>query len=247
MKKMTRIVFLSLLSFLVFVAPANCAEPLQAHIQHSHDISPVSPSLRAGSQFNQNQLPKQLSNSKWFQIPQWMAGEWRRKEIYIKKYGALQRAQKDVRQHRYGYQTDAKGKIWHWVRAPYPVVTEQANTISYFLIKNEDLIRASNSKVIIKINWTTWVINKANRVISKVIQGVQVDTYKSNGEGALLAQSNVANYDQDGKLITRQNWFWKDDLMVYYEPVDQFEGKNVKQLFIDYLIKTKRTKLIPGR
>lgn len=221
------------------------AEPLKAHIQHSAKVEPVAPQLRAGSQFNQENLPRKYSQSKWFKIPRWMAGEWRRKQVHVRKNGRLVRSQKDVRQHRYGFQTDRQGNVWHWVRTPHPTITEQDDTVSYFLIRNEELVASNQEKVSVKITWTTWVIDKRTRIIDKVIQGIQVDTYKPQGEGALFAESHVANYNQDGKLLVRQNWCWKDELMVYYEPVDQYEGVNVKLLFHDYLKSHNLAGLLP--
>lgn len=231
--------------FLVGAAPQTGAEPLKAHIEHSTKVEPVAPQLRAGSQFNQDNLPRKYSRSKWFAIPRWMAGEWRRKEVHAQKNGRLLHTQKDVRQHRYGFQTDSEGKVWHWVRTPHPTITEQVDTISYFLIRNEELVASERDKVSVKITWTTWVINKRTRIIEKVIQGIQVDTYRPQGEGVLMAESHVANYNQDGKLLIRQDWCWKDDLMVYYEPVDQFEGVNVKLLFNDYLKSHNLARLLP--
>ena len=228
-----------------FIAAPVFAEPLKATIQHSENVAPVAPNLRAGSQFNREELPKSNLNSKWFQIPQWMAGDWRRKEIFIKKFGQIQSSQKDVRQHRYGYQTDAQGNIWHWVRTPYRVVTEQHNTVSYFIIKDEEILRQTKDSVSIKITWVTWVVNKTTGIINNVIQGVQIDTYRPRGDGILLADSDVANYNQMGKKTTHQNWVWQDDLMVYYEPVDNFKGIDVKRLFFDYLASRHLESLIP--
>ena len=221
------------------------AEPLKAVIQHSSEVKPVSPRLRAGSQFNQENLPRQFTKSKWFKIPRWMAGEWRRQAVYIRKNGVLQQSQKDIRQHRYGFQTDQEGNVWHWVRTPHRTVSEQTRTISYFLIRDEELVASSPDKVSIKITWTTWVVNKHTGIIDSVIQGVQVDTYRPKGEGALQADSHVANYNQDGKLLVRQDWCWQDDMMVYYEPVDSYEGVDVKRLFSDFLRSQNLAKLLP--
>ncbi|HMP53618.1 MAG TPA: hypothetical protein PKD05_18865, partial [Candidatus Melainabacteria bacterium] len=65
------------------------------------------------------------------------------------------------------------------------------------------------------------------------------------GEGALQAVSHVANYNQDGKLLVRQDWCWQDDMMVYYEPVDSYEGVDVKRLFSDFLRSQNLAKLLP--
>lgn len=246
MNRSMKFIYCLILGFAIALAtlPVHC-EPLKATIQHQEHIDPVAPGLRAGSQFNKDELPKTNVNSKWFQIPRWMAGDWRRKEIFIKKLGRLQKSHKDVRQHRYGYQTDAQGNVWHWVRTPYRVVTEQHDTISYFMIKSEDILARTRNSVSIKITWVTWVVNKSTGVIKNVIQGVQVDTYSPRGDGALLADSDVANYNQLGTLTTRQNWVWKDDLMVYYEPIDNFKGINVKKLFFNYLLSRHLNNLIP--
>ena len=243
MKTKTKLL-LPLALLVLSVCPAG-AEPLKARIEHSKQIEPIAPQLRAGSQFNRQNLPKEYSHSKWFKIPRWMAGEWRRQKVFIRENGRLVRSQKDVRTHRYGFQTDSRGNVWHWVRTPHPTIAEQTDTISYFLIRDEQLVARRKNQVSIQIVWTTWVINKSSRVIEKVVQGVQVDTYKPKGDGALWAESHVANYNQDGKLLIRQNWCWQDDLMVYYEPQDQFEGANVKLLFNDYLKRQNLGQLSP--
>lgn len=46
--KLISLVLATLASIYLSIVPAS-AEPLQAHIQHSHEVAPVSPGLRAAA------------------------------------------------------------------------------------------------------------------------------------------------------------------------------------------------------
>lgn len=211
----------------------SAADVLQGQINHAESLPPVPTKLRAGCQFDDHLLPQMATKSVWFRIPKWLAGTWKRTESTSQTSG-VPVTKKDVRIRRFGFQTDSAGRIWHWVRTPFPGSTQQKSQHAYFLIQSEEPISITRDQVVIHITWTVWSFSNSG-VILNVYQGAQTDTFRQSEEGVIDASTTISYYDQEGKRKGGKIATWKDYLIEPYRPVDYWEGVDVASLFADFL------------
>lgn len=209
------------------------SDVIKGGVTHSESLPPVEPTLRSGSQFDEKFIPKP-SKSIWFRVPKWIAGNWRRSQTITQVNGKPPVSRKDIRIRRYGFQADKQGRIWHWVRTPFPNTTEIPEGHCCFLVRQEEPISITRDRVVVRMIWTAWLYNHMNIVVS-VVQGDQTDTFVEVEPGVIKAESAIAHYDQNGKLVSTGRATWLDYRIEDFASIDQYEGKNLKSLFVDFL------------
>jgi hypothetical protein len=173
--------------------------------------------------------------STWFKIPGWIAGVWQRRMTTTKVLGFLPATSQDIRLRRYGFQNDNNGDIWHWVRTPFPVITDTGNFINHFVIRVEEPISVSEEQVIVHMVWTRWSVRKDIGIIDHVAQGDQVDSFQKIQPNVIHANSSLANYTELGKFLVKSKATWKDYLVEPYQRINEYRGVNVRELFVDFL------------
>lgn len=231
-------------SLLLSLGLAFLKPSLAGNVEHSGSLEPVHPMLRAGCQFDDRFLQGVVVDAKWFRIPKWFAGTWQRHKVSTKVLG-FSVSQMDVRVRRYGFQTDAKGRVWHWVRTPFPVRTVRQNEICYFLIRKEEPISINKESVTLRMTWTAWNYDRATGIIKRVHQGDQVDAFRHKEVGVITCDSNLASYDQYGKYIGTAKVSWDDFNVEPYRPIDIYEGNDLRPMFYAFLEQQGLTDRIP--
>lgn len=218
---------------------------LCASATYAEDPPAVSPQLRTGCEFNEQSLGEMATQSNWFHIPWWLAGTWKRDHSITYSAGEAPRAKKDERVRIFGFQTDAKGGIWHLVRTPFKVVTRTPGSINYFLIRKEEPIKISKQEVTIRMVWTIWHVHEKTGRILRVNQGDQVDTFRPMNENALDASSVCQAYTETGKPMGVWRARWVDHKMEVYKPTAELNGQNLVVLLSDFLKQNGRYNRIP--
>lgn len=212
---------------------------------YAEDPPVVSPQLRTGCEFNEQGLGEMETQSSWFHIPWWLAGTWQRQRSTIFYPGQKPSTKKDERVRKFGFQTDAKGGIWHLVRTPFKVVTRTPGSINYFLIRKEEPIKISKDEVIIRMVWTIWHVSEKDGRIIRVNQGDQVDTFRPMNESALAAVSICKAYSETGASLGTWRAGWTDHKLEAYQPTAQYNGLNLVELLSDYLKSVGKYNRVP--
>lgn len=221
--------------------------PVCASEEHSSAMQPVHPMLRTGCQFDDKYLPAAATEAKWFRIPKWFAGTWQRTEITNTALGFIKVKQMDIRRRHYGFQSDARGRVWHWVRTPFPVRTERRNEFVYFQINKEEPVDVNKDSVTIHMTWTAWDYDRFSGVIRRVHQGDQFDVFTQKSPGVITCHCNLASYDQNGKHLGNGKSFWDDYCVEPYQQIDEFEGKDLRAMFASFLEENGLADRIPIR
>ncbi|HEY9785058.1 MAG TPA: hypothetical protein V6D17_06625, partial [Candidatus Obscuribacterales bacterium] len=208
---------------------------------------PVPPQLRAGNRFDDRLLPQMRAKTEWYRIPKWFAGHWQRRKVTEKVKGYLMPVTRaDVRIREFGFQSDATGRIWHLVRTPFPITVDQPFQVNHHVVTREEPVSVTRDQVVLRTVSTVWMVSKSTGMIANVAQVDQIDTFMPNDKGELIARSSVANYDQYGRLVRESEVRWTDRLVASYQPVDFYQGVNIKASFADFLQARGMADRIPG-
>lgn len=209
------------------------------------DPPAVEPQLRTGCEFSEQALDEMSTQSTWFHIPWWLAGTWKRERSITYVPGERPNIKKDERVRKFGFQTDAKGGIWHYVRTPFKVVTHTPGSVNYFLIRKEEPVTISKTEATVRMVWTIWHVSEKTGKILRVNQGDQVDTFRPMNEAALEATSVCKAYSETGKPMGVWRASWTDHKLERYQPTPQYNGQNLFELLCDYLKSTGRYNRVP--
>ena len=201
----------------------------------------VDPKLRAGTQFDSSLLPEKASVSKWFRIPHWMAGVWHREFLYDRSG-----KKKDSRTRTFGFQTDAVGAVWHWVRVPFRQVNDLRAYQGYSSVRDESMVERTEDSFTLRTNFTSWIVSKRTNIVFQVTQCDQIDVFTKDTDGSMKVKSSLSSYDQLGRKIGKNyNSHWQETIVKGYVPIDEYKGVNVKESFIQYLKTQGTNALIP--
>lgn len=181
--------------------------------QYQPQLSQPNPNaLQIGTTWNEEALGEMEGSWKWFVIPEWLAGKWHREKSKAQLFGFLPLIIKAERNRVYGYQTDEQGRIWHLVRTPYKARVERDGYFDMFVVRDEELKATGDNSVIMKTTWTRYVV-KNNR-IKDVINGSQIDTIQSVGDGIITTKSN----------LKFGNATWTDQRVQEYSPIEFYKN-----------------------
>ncbi len=216
---------------------------LSATIEHKKVLPSVPEELRAGATFDDSYL-QAMSSSKWFKIPDWLAGTWQRKRIKKRVMGMAVVSVADHRIRHFGHQVDARKEIWHWVKVPRRIITERPNLLSYFFASDESCEEIDKNTVKVRTIWTAWSVNKSNNQIVKVQQGDQIDIFKLKASGKLKADSYTQYYNQSGIKIASQRAYWEESKIEEFNQIDFQDNQNLRVLFEEFLKQNGLTDLL---
>lgn len=238
------------LASLLFLAqgllvPTNALEPLQGGVQHSQALPAVPAYLSTGTQFSEQLLPPSGSDSSWYQIPNWAAGDWKRFQVKKRMFLLVPVTVKDEAGGPMGHQTDAKGGIWHWKLTPYKSRSEQASTVTISFCAHDELLHVSNQSICTRSVFTAWVVDKYSGMVRSVYQGEQLDTQYPVSPGVMRNDYSLAEYTEYGQFVRKSKGTWDWQLIGPYKPVSECRGQDLRKLFVSYLFSRELYDRIP--
>ncbi len=251
---MTSIVFEQLLLILLATCflgnlylPAG-AEPLQGGVSLSETLPAVEPALRAGSTFNEANLPAMGTTQGWYWIPTWAAGIWHREVMtYLGPDGTGQTQLSRVN-HFWGDQVDNQGGIWHHHNEPYgeredlPQWTEWKTV----LVREPVLITAQQMQMHFRA--TTIQVERATGKIHESYQQEEMQYLRPEGPGAMYQESWIKFFDQMGKPKGMEHGVAHLALIQPFQPVpyDRKTALDLRQDFQLYLASHGYQYLVPN-
>jgi len=237
---------LLLLSRCAFLRAA-CAQPLQAGIEQTDAIGPVSPPLQAGATFDERNLPAMHTRTGWYLIPTWCAGLWHR-ETQTDKLGFLRTVTHTSRRDRLrGYQVDRFGRIWQAHDEPNVVIVDTGNTLDYILDRSTQPVSMQADLVVTRYVGSDIVVEKGSRRIVRSGQRDEVQELSQGPGGSLKCDSKLTRFDQNGRRMGTVSGTWAEQLIKPFQPLDFYQGRNYYQEFCQYLQSTGQAAAIPTR
>ena len=235
--------------------PGNPSKPLEGRVeeQQEESLPAIEAKFRTGTTFDEAALTAQTPDNIWIQTPEWFGGKWHSDTetinyMYDYKSGASsssERFMKAVASTTYGMQRSKDGQLWTFVKLPRVAKTETEFGYAYLYALREDLLKYSDTKLVIKFFYYE-ISTDSNNTIAKVERVSSINTYTQLDEGLVRLKASMKSFDEEGqpKLLQFSEKVMKQTAP--YEEVDQEYGLNLKQLFAEFLKKIGKEDQIPS-
>lgn len=230
---------------------------LQGRIEHSEFIQPMEAQLQPGAALKLDNLPKLEPANHWVKIPDWFAGTWVSTGVTqnsLHKYGQGIPETYDRTTHFYpsmsirirGYQRDRSGQIWYFCGTPSTLVDYNLSTIqNIHSALSLDLVEGSKEKVIFKnLDQSTYVDLKRFTVTFSE-QRETIETFTPAGDGVVHASSSSRSFNSQGVPYKDAQLESSWRRIKPFENVNTKDGRDLKQLFRNFLKDNGREDLIP--
>lgn len=195
-------------------SPGSSGFKLRAGVSHSEVMAPVPPAQRPGHVYRANAYVAGGTRAKVFKIPDWIAGVWQRSEAKeiartqlpsgksLKPVGNQVARVKDV----FGTYRDRNGQVWQTFNpSKASGQIDRGSNMDYQRVHSYDLVITGPKSLVVEVQASHTLVNKANRQIQRVYQDEELNTYTLLPDGKLKTDSSVKVFDMDGKpfLLTR--------------------------------------------
>lgn len=231
---------------------------LQGKVSHSHWLEPLPSSYRTGTSYQDDNY-RQIPGNDWFRIPSWLAGVWSNKSgvettTYYHDHKVHRKStvpsilKIDPVNSGWGSQTDSSGQVWHYTGAPYSCTEhlserkQNSITLVYQLIP----IKCTNSQFIVRYRSHYVVVDETTKNVVKSFSVEEFQSLNMLSPNRLMCESDMAHYDENGKLYYEQKVVRFLDKVRDYSPVQTSStGQDLKMLFRQYLNSVGLSNLAP--
>lgn len=226
---------------------------LQGSAEHSESLPAEDSRFSAGATFDAKALPEYKTANNWFWIPQWFAGKYKTESITRYYRYDYRTGQTDLtrntsvlrRTEIWGWQQDRLGGIWQYDSAPYREEVDRDTLFEIQLCKERTPVKITNDSVVLRFRITSIFINRKTEKIEWTIQSEFLQTYTQVGPTRLKVEISAKAFDENGKPKTLDKNTQYLDRISGFEPVISMNGRDVKDMFRDFLLARNRADLIP--
>jgi hypothetical protein len=234
-------------------APQNTV--LKGGVDHAEALPELDETLQVGKVYSDDLLLKggTEGNGQWFYIPQWYAGTRHVDDAMIMyrydyetgKSSTPMLKQLNRQDSKSGYQRDRNGGIWDYKNVPMiqHVESDFCNGILY--LRKLTPVSGSDDRLVMKYDEVSISTDKRTNKIIQVVQQEQINTITSPLPGVLRVDVSVKSFGWDGKPKRQEQSVMMPTVVKPFEQTDQFQGKDLRPLFRDYLISHHLENLVP--
>lgn len=227
------------------------AEPLHGHLEHVQRLPAVSNTLRPGVRFDQTDSQNQ--SNIWVRVPSWLAGIWQVNEetaVYRENYQTGQKSSESFpfsarSEFSYGKQQDKRGQIWHYIGVPYTSATQLSNKIEYHHVIAKDITQQGEDVAMVSTKAQVIRVSKTTNEIVETYQQESLTKYTKLANGTIQLESSNKVFDADGNPVSITNNRATIHRSRPFSIVNFESGKNLKELFAQFLISQGMTILVP--
>ena len=227
------------------VASEDDSRYLPAGAAFTETVDPVPPGLRPHKLFSSITLPVSDKEDRWYQIPLWRAGLYRReKQIDHLQTGDRESISKV--DHLYGMQVDKKGGIWH--HDSWPSITKLTldGYSEYKMIDKYEPIRLSTKEFCVKISSTNIDVDDKTGKITRVAKQEEFDSYFPAGPGRARGECRIQGYSIHGRVNTEVDRCSVEEVLIQpFKVLNTFRGKDLRESFKRFLIAHDLADLVP--
>ncbi len=234
---------LTTLSVLIVASPVMPAEPLQATVEFSRDLPPLGDEYKEGEQFKIDAAKNDSRVQKWRRVPKWLAGIWHT-ERTVRKVMGIPVSYQTRANFISGYQSDAKGHIWHPINSK--VTRVDANLYyEYQIPQGEQVFTVDrNSSTRFTRSTRVRVAKNTGRILLS-FQQEDIAITQPVEEGNCEVNARCCVFDKKGKRIIEQDIVVFQQKIEEFKPIDEFAGENFGKGLADYLIAEGKPDLVP--
>ena len=234
----------------VALLPALAA-PLQGHLEHVQRLPAVGRTLRPGVRYDSTDSQNQ--SNVWVRVPSWLAGIWQVNEetaVYRENFPTGQKSSESYTfsarsQFTYGKQQDKRGQIWHYIGVPYTSTTQLSNKIEYHHVIAKDITQQGDDVATVSTKAQVIRASQTTNEILETYQQESLTTYTKLTDGTIRLDSSNKVFDADGNPVSLTNNRATIHRTRPFSIVNFENGKNLKELFAQFLIAQGMTILVP--
>jgi hypothetical protein len=244
---MSRLALLVLI-FILLPSP-GLAELLQGGVSDlAEALPPVQPSLRAGANFNEANLPAMGTVLGWYWIPAWAAGIWHRQTMTYDLPDGSRKTQLSSVDHFWGQQVDNRSGIWNHHNEPYGEREEMPGIIEWKTVVMKEPVVVSNEGMKVHFRATTVQVERASGRIRRSYQQEEMQNLRPAGPSMMAQESWIKFFDQMGRPLGNEHAVAQLTLSQPFVPenVDRKTGLNLQQDFRAFLAANNLQYLMPG-
>ena len=232
---------------------SNGTFTLQAEVSHDARLPAVPTNLRAGKRFDPDQLKGLTPNNNWYQLPNWLVGRWHGDTVTVTsmqdcRTGRGEREhieRREVVDTIYGHQRDRNGGTWQYLEVPRVVKMSVDNGVCYLRCLREDVLQSNDSSLVLKLLNNQITLGRGNRIVESD-QVQQFLTTLPVEAGLVQTESSLKNFDANGNPLQIETIQKVLQRVGPYEEQNTMDDLNLKQLFVEFLMKIGRPDLLPA-
>lgn len=251
-KKMSKVAVAALLTVLTSIATMAQAAPLQGGVTLEDTLPEVDPSLQKGRTFDIKVTEDQPTND-WVQLPDWLCGSWEITEetsTYRQNYRTGEESYDHFNfraksRFTYGKQKDRQDHCWHYLGVPYTSCTDFANYSEYHQVQLKEAAEVTGNNVIFKTRVTVIRVSKSSRKVTETYQQESLTGYRLVSGNELEMESSTKVFLASGQPATLTKNTAHVTRVAPFVVTDNENGKNLRELFLQYLISHNLTNLLP--
>ncbi len=230
------------------------SQTLFGGINHVDALPALDEELRPGKVFSLSTVKCDDQSNEWIKLPSWMCGTWSvdyetavlRRNFKTDETLTDPHRFKARRTFVYGMQQDKEGGIWHYVGMPYSSRTKLSEFDEHHLVTSKTFDCSDPSRVLVRSLAKVIRVQHIDNVILDTFQQESVTSYMpaSNGSDLFLSAS-TKTFDANGVPVLQGDNTADVKKTKSFTPVEVQKGKNIAQLFRDYLIGHGMAHLLP--
>jgi len=247
------VAFLQTLVLSTNLPASQClAYTIEGKIEHQEALPKVESAVRKGAKYRVGVNDFEAANN-WVQVPAWLSGTWIvHEETAVLRHdfktGQIDRHPTTfitTQEFTYGNQKDRQGNIWHYIGVPYTSKTRMATTEDFHEVKEKDFLVATEKQVQFRSVVTVVRVSHLSGRVAQSFQQESITGYKPVSDGVIQLTASTKTFDSDGNAVYQQDNQARIKRYKHYADVDNKDGKNLKELFIQYLTAKGLTNLLP--
>lgn len=229
---------------LVFGSSAFAGEPIKAQIEFSRSLPALGDEFKEGAQFQLQTAKKDGQTLKWRRVPKWLAGVWHM-ETTTRRVLGIPVSYSTKGDFISGYQTDAKGHIWHPIIRRVSRV-DSPNHYEFQIPQGEEIFEVDKGSSTRYSRSTRVRVNRTNGRIIVSFQQEDIAVTRPVEDGVVEVNANCRVFDKSGRQITEQNISVVEQRVEPFHAIDSYNGIDFVSSLSEYLKSEGKTELIPA-
>ncbi|MBX9689379.1 MAG: hypothetical protein K2X27_21900 [Candidatus Obscuribacterales bacterium] len=233
---------------------SSAAKPytLQGGIEHSEKLAPVEREFRRGAKVDVSKAVNLNPENHWYQLPDWAVGNWTSiqatrtyaKDLRSSREQLTPETRSTKMEFSWGFQKDKTGQVWEFAKEPYTLKLDNSENMVLKRVIHRQFLQADNSKVTLKLLTENVVVNKSNNQVVRTLQVENIQTCVPSPNDCMTCNASYKIFDEQGKAIELGKETNTARRISTFKPIDEYEGKNMPQLFKEFLSAQGRSDLI---
>jgi hypothetical protein len=235
--------------FAILSYPAQ-AELLQGGVEHKEFLPQMSADAQPGNPYLTGQA--QSTSIVWYPLPKWLMGMYESDYItnqVVRVYSASapQHGTSGQFKHTegFGVQLDKTGRAWHADFLPHESIWQGALKEIQTTIEKECTF-SNDERIVLHIHNHCIYVNPETNQIDHVdqVDGFKTITLKDD-QGNLAVYDDIQEYDRQGRPLDRYVATFVMHRIKTFEPLNSFNGTDLRPIFANYLASIGHSELIP--